>query len=207
MAKVGARMAKQGWHKGWLTQAAWAEPIKAVLQREIDEARALAIRESEEARKAKETERDLIRRESINRRAEMIKIGGALRSTLGAGVASLQRAGAVVVKVMDTLANDLQAGVFDKMGPGAKMKLAKEFIEAEGRLTEAFERLDKIARLEEGRPTEVIQVEDMTVEQAVQEIESAKALLDLAREEGLLDTAAQDEIDRPNGKSNGSAVH
>lgn len=203
-------MAKNGWFDGWPKQATWARPIKDLLYEEEMEAKAVALKRSEEERKARETERELSRQESIERKSEMIRIAKALRGTMGAGVASLQRAGVVVVKVMETLSHDFASGAFDKMGPSAKFKLAKEFIEAEARLAEAFERLDKMARLDAGKPTEVIQVEDMTMEQAVQEIESASALLQLAREEGLLDGSSEPEPESedPSGDgSNGRAVH
>lgn len=204
-AGCGYRMAKHGWLKGWVTPkggATWAIPFSQVLKEEQEAAILLSYKKQEEERKAKETEREVVRQESLERRVEMLRIGKALRGTLGANVAAQQRVSAVQVKLMDRLAHDLASGAFDKMGPAALIKLNREVAEVQALLVRSYEGMDKIVRLEEGRPTEVIQVEDVTMEEALKEFEEAKALLELAQKEGLMVPAGTPT----NGRSNGSST-
>jgi len=185
-AGVEFRMAKRGWLTGWMNQAAWAKPIHVLLEEEADTSRADALRQAEAERAAQARDRSLARQESVERRTQMIQLAKAMRGTLGAGVVALQKIGPVLAKALESFQNDLQT--ITEMHPKAKLELAREYIKAHSCLTSAFAELDAIARLEENKPTEIIQVqaEDMTPAQAAREIEEAKALLDLAREEGLL---------------------
>jgi hypothetical protein len=185
-AGVEARMAKRGWFNGWPKDATWAKPIKLVLEEENDSARAEMLKQAEADRAAAQKERDLSRQEGVERRTQMLQLAKAMRGTLGAGVVALQKIGPVLAKALDSFSADLK--VIEEMHPREKLVLAREYIKAHSILTSAYAELDAIARLEENKPTEIVQIqaEDMTPEQAAREIEEAKALLDLAREEGLL---------------------
>lgn len=191
------RCAKRAWEVGWREfPDERARPIRDVLAQEEEEAAKLAQREEvrrrEAAQRAAQEGDEAVRREAAERRAAMLQLAKGVRGTLAAGLASLQHAGRAIVAVMQTFGEDSIAEL-RAMPAKEKLKVARDYTLAVERVTLSYEAVDRIARLDDERPTEILGVE-VSMEEAAREIEAAHRTLALAREEGLLGEEEDAEV-------------
>lgn len=199
------RMSKRGWEEGWQKWRglAFARPIREIIAEEEADAQQVAARKAAEERKRVADEGNLVRQEQLDRKGQMLNMLKAIRVAMGAGLGSLQRFGVTLARVMETFPINPQE--IAAMPAGKRLSLMREFVRATNMVTESYERLDKMSRLDNEQPTEILGFEPVSLADAAREIEEAKAMLDLMRTEGLIEATVDDQQLTPGNGANGSS--
>lgn len=178
------RMTKRAWEKGW-PQHGWAKPIRHVLEEERFTAVAEAARRRREEATKVEENRTLAKEEGIGRQRDLVQLARGVRGDLGLATVSLQHVGRALAGMFQN--RPLNVAALADLPPAQQIRLLLDYSRAVGYAVSAYEALDRIARLDEGKPTELIAAEvSITQEEAVREIEEAHSLLTLLKEEGCL---------------------
>ena len=198
-AQCSEKTATRAWSVGWTETHGWARPIREVLeaetlearaqmlQREQDERIAAARREIEarrEAARKAEEEREAGRRQAVEARTQegqMVRLSRANTLGLLGSLAKLQPA-------VSHLADQIRAAILSgSVDPSDAAPLLKTVSSVVRDAITASQIVVELERLHVGNPTAIIGVQsmEMSADEAVREIEDAKAALDRARALGL----------------------
>lgn len=186
---VDRRTAKRGWEQGWPKQYVWAQPIREVIREEMANARKARLEAQEAERFDQEKEREKARTASIKAAQEEAQaVSIARTNSIGAGmiVGSLMRALVPLTKQIETaLANPAT-----QLAPNQIAKMLADMANVTRHSNEAMRVALELERLRLGEPTNIGgiqgQLDDMTTEEAVEELISVQRSLDRAARSGIL---------------------
>lgn len=191
---------KRAWELGW-KQFDWARPIKTVVYEEEAKARAVALERSEKERELQDAERERIRQAHIEATADRILIRKGVRTSLKNALGASAYAGPALISMSSFLLHefcdqgpdgrwvpkpylDLKAG---GMTAAKAVGFAKDFNTMLARVVLAAGEAEKVDRLEEGKPTEIVggsvAVVDLTEEQELEVLDIAADAARKLREE------------------------
>ena len=203
-AKCDERTAKRAWFEGW-PELGYA-PILKALESEKEKALAeLSRREAETRRQLAEADaetRNAAVEQALKARAEVGEVLKGARAVALGNLAAIARITPGILLLADRIKTDLkdlaadprQAVKLDGDGNVIEWKrfTTKELLELQQRYMSLSEALSKQAgrtvlfeRTYLGLPTQIIGVQDMTLDEAIAEIEEAHAELAQARGHGL----------------------
>ena len=177
--------------------------IKEVLQAEGVGARANRAREEAIKRAAEPGEVEAAEQDRIETRKKLAKLCAAARDVTTAGFSVVGTELKAVFALAERIAKDIDTIKADPWVPlerddkGKVLRwrrtTVREMLELQGLVAATSTKLVRAAmtalqmeRLHMGLPTEIVGTQDMTLEEAVREIETANAELAQARERGLL---------------------
>jgi len=189
VAGVDRRTAKRGWEIGWQKQYVWARPIREVIREEMANARAARLRAQEEERFEQEKEREKARTAAIKAAQEEAQaVSVARTNSIAAGmmVGNLMRA---LVPLAQRIQQDL-ANPKLVISPEKTAKLLSDMANVTRHSNEAMRTALELERLRLGQPTGLggvqSQLEDLTAEEAVEELMSIQRTLARASRTGMV---------------------
>lgn len=198
------RTAQRAWEVGWPEKD--LPPISRVIEAENEKTRAELRRRELEAQaaieKADAETRSLAVEQALAARAEVGEVLKGARAIALGTLAAVARLTPGVIILADRIKTDLtalaadphQVTKLDGEGNALEVKryttkelmgLADYYMRFSGDLTRQAQRIVQMERLYLGLPTEIVGVSDMTLEEALAEIDEAKSMADTARQQGL----------------------
>lgn len=188
-AGVDRRTAKRGWEQGWQKQYVWAQPIREVIREEMANARKARLEAQEAERFDQEKEREKARTAAIKAAQEEAQaVSIARTNSIGAGmiVGSLMRALVPLTKQIETaLANPAT-----QLAPNQIAKMLADMANVTRHSNEAMRTALELERLRLGEPTNIGgiqgQLDDLTTEEAVEELLAVQRALNRAARSGLM---------------------
>lgn len=180
------RTAKRAWEIGWPTHT-WARPIREVLRDEQVAARAQRQDRQDAAADMAAQELAKAQQEAIAARSQ---IGDILAGARGTAIAVLAAAGHLVPGIQKLSEHLLAAlskkDALAKLEPGDAMALLERYTRLVHKAAETSHLAMQMERLHLGLPTDILGLTDMTLEEAVREIESGYQQLETAKQRGLI---------------------
>lgn len=199
-AQVGRKLARRAWQTGW--PSAGFRAVKDLLREEEVAARAEQRRLEEAEKRKTAEERDKARSDAIAAMAAEGRILALARNDVQGALACANVMLPALRALAEAIATSLQADP-TQISPAKGVELIQRYSVAVKSLTQAGEQLVRAERLHKGEPTDILGVQhsasEMSVEEAVREIQTTVGLYELAKRRGLI---APDEADPNQPASN-----
>jgi hypothetical protein len=187
-------MARRAWDEGW-EKHPWATPIKDVLFEERMAAKAAVIKQRDVLRAKSLENRELAQQESVDvllAEANMLKLG---RNSVTAALGAAGVLWPAVRKVVEMAKAKLDAGAAD-MSIREAMQVARAYAWIVSLGAGAADTLIQAERRRKGEPTDILAVqhstEPVSLEEAVEQLEHARGLIEHARSSGLIPSEHKD---------------
>jgi AcrR family transcriptional regulator len=176
-------MAMRGWLEGWPVYP-WAEPIRRVVERKVQEVKEKALAEEvERARQAAKT-KEIAKDEATQVHDEEGRLVKAAR----VNVIVLLNATARIGPAYQTLAEKLRAQIEQgDMDPTVASGLLRNLAAASAQMVKAGQTAMQIQRLYRGEPTDILGIApvEMSLDEALAELKAGQADMERFNRKGL----------------------